>query len=551
MAQMARATRNVLILALLLLPAFSAALAQQANNTAGKATATGQTVKKNKAKGVTAPSGGDSFLNPCTSSMPHEVFFVDSSGSVSDTGRAYEGPLCVEVFHNPIQEFVGLQTSTKTVAGPDLSKVVLGGSSAGGAAVVKPAVKKPTTLPAAVAQLVSDAEALTGKVNIRTQDYGTVVQSQDLTISRITLLRQTTALLNGTEAITRVRSGYEGLRDTLNSSLTATAKFVPSDRVDNNKEVLLSEAQAQEDRLNTLPLDFVDGTATNFTCDGLDDQVGWSAWLAKCKDSVYTPLKSIIDANLQSAKNYTSDSDNTKALTKKVAIVQYWNVLFTTMGLRTDLLNSDIEAKDISPAFYTTTAVRCGVLFNQTSNTAVNIVAADLGPTLQGNDPTIKAQGAFVTVSCGTPFAVTAGVGFNTIEQKQFAIVPSPDGKGGYINTFGTTNDSKVTPFALAVVHVRLLEWDRHKYAFYGSLGVGGSLQNQTNNSPVQFLPGVSMSFWRTMYITVGPDIGNQSSLTGGFKVGDTVPSGITSVAGLTKTSHTVGLGFAITFTKP
>jgi hypothetical protein len=231
--------------------------------------------------------------------------------------------------------------------------------------------------------------------------------------------------------------------------------------------------------------------------------------------------------------------------------VQYWNTLFSTMGLRRDLLISAIEALDISPAFHTRTAVRCGILFNQTSNTAVNIVAADLGPTLQGNDPTIKAQGTFVTISCGTPFAVSAGVGFNTIEQKQFAILQSPDGKGGAINTFGTTSDSKITPVALAVVHVRLSEWDRHKYAFYGSLGIGGSLQNQSNSSPVQFLPGVSVSFWRTMYITVGPDIGNQSSMTGGFKVGDTVPSGITSVASLIKTSHVVGLGFAVTFTKP
>lgn len=95
----------------------------------------------------------------------------------------------------------------------------------------------------------------------------------------------------------------------------------------------------------------------------------------------------------------------------------------------------------------------------------------------------------------------------------------SPDGKGGTINTFGTSSDSKINPVALAVVHVRLAESNRHKYAFYGSLGGGASLQNQSNSSPVQFLPGVSVSFWRTMYITVGPNIGNQTSLTGGFKL--------------------------------
>ena|ERR1700730_17188423 len=542
-----------LSLVLLLMVAVPSAnfLAQEADNGSGTAAGTGHVTKRTKSKGSAASSAGASAIVPCTSNMPRELFFVDSSGSVSNTGRTYEGPLCVEVFHNPIQQFVGLQTSTTTVNGPDLSKVVLGGPTAGGEEKLKPEEKKTTSLPAAVAQLVSEAKALTGKLSARKQVYSAVVQSQDQAISSISLLRQTTMLLSGTDAIAKVKSGYEALKDPLSSSLTDTAKFAPSDRVDNNKEVLLSEAQIQEDRLNTLPLDYPDGSQANFACTGADEQVGWSVWFIKCKDSVYAPLKSIVDANLQTAKDFTSDSDNTKALKKKIAIVQYWNSLFTTLGLRTNLLNPDIEALDISPAFYTRTAVRCGILFNQTSNTTVNIATADLGPTLQGNDLTIKAQTAFVTVSCGTPFAVSGGVGFNTIEQKQFAILQSPDGKGGTINTFGTTSDSKITPFALAVVHVRLLEWDRHKYAFYGSLGIGGSLQNLNNSSPVQFLPGVSVSFWRTMYITVGPDIGNQTSMTGGFKVGDTVPSGITSVAGVTKTSHVVGFGFAITFTKP
>jgi hypothetical protein len=549
--RMLRPAKNLLILVFVTLPGFSAPFAQQADHGASVGAGTGQATNNNKPRRSAAPSGGSSAIAPCTLNMPRELFFVDFSGSVSNTGRTYEGPLCIEVFHNPIQQFVGLQTSTNTVNGPDLSKVVLGGPSAGGVAPPKAQGKKPTSLPAAVAQLAADAKALTSKLSTRKQDYGAAMQSQEEAISSISLLRQTTMLFSGTQAIARVKSGYEALRDPLNSALTATTKFVPSDRADNNREVLLSEAQSQENRLNTLPLDYADGTQASFVCVDSDDQVGWSAWFAKCKDSVYTPLKSIVDANILTAKDFTSDSDNTKALTRKIAIVQYWNSLFSTLGLRTNLLIPDIEALDISPAFYTRTAVLCGILFNQTSNTTVNLVAADLGPTLQGNDPTIKAQGAFVIVSCGTPFAVSAGVGFNTIEQKQFAILQSPDGKGGTKNTFGTTSDSTITPVALAVVHVRLSEWDRHKYAFYGSLGVGGSLQNQSSSSPVQFLPGISVSFWRTMYITVGPDIGNQANLTGGFQVGDTVPSGITSVAGLTKTSHAVGFGFAITFTKP
>src|ERR1700688_183585 len=108
MVQMLRPAKNLLILAFLMLPAFSAALAQQADNTTGT-TAGGPAARKNKPKRAVAPSGGDSFMIQCASSMPRELFTVDSSGSVSNTGRTYEGPLCIEVFHNPIQQFVGLQ----------------------------------------------------------------------------------------------------------------------------------------------------------------------------------------------------------------------------------------------------------------------------------------------------------------------------------------------------------------------------------------------------------------------------------------------------------
>lgn len=538
----------------MLLASIPSASAQQGGNNQGSGSGPANSAPKNTQKGTDAPAVG-SLIGPCSSKLPTQRFFVDFNGNVSDTGRTYEGPLCIEVFFNPIQQFVGLQTSTSTAPGPDLSKVVLGGPSAQGEKKLAPPPTAVENLPQAVQDLKTKADKLTGQLSQLKVNYATAMQRQDQAIADISLLRKTTQFLSGDQAVMGVRNGYVGLQDDLRSALNV-ADFVPSDRVsDKVPEPLLSIAQDLQDRLNRLPLDFANGTETNFDCmpsnPPLRGQVSWSTWFAKCKDSVYTPLKTIIDANLQTANSFTSGSDNTKALRTKVAIAQYWNSLFATLGLTTDLPKPTINAKDISPLFYAHRDLRCGILFNQTSNTTVNIVAADLGPTLSGNDPTIKAQSAFTTVSCGTPFAVSAGVGFNTIEQKQFAIIQSSDGKGGTTNTFGTTSDSKITPVALVVLHVRLAEWNRHKYAFYGSLGVGGSLQNQSNASPVQFLPGVSVSFWRTMYITVGPNIGNKTSLAGGFKEGDTVPAGITSINGLTSTSHAVGFGFAITFTKP
>lgn len=485
----------------------------------------------------------------CPTKAPVEYFFVDFSGNVSNTGRTFEGPLCIVVFFNPIAESVGIESTTTTVAGPDLTKVVPGGNAAGGAQAQQTKEGRPQTLPAALKQLAGKADALTTALRTRAKNYGQAAAAADQAISGVAQLRQTTALLNGKDAFTAIRNGYIPLRGLLTDG-SDTSVFVPSDRPDKLGDVLLADAQAQEDRLNALPLEFIEGAPANFECDS-DVKVGWSTWLAKCKDAVYTPLKAILDANLQAAKDLASDADNTKALIKKIATVQYWDARFSTLGLRKDMTVDQVNGVDMNQGYYVSTFVRCGLLFNQTSNTAVNIVTADLTPTLQGSDPTVKAQSAFVTVSCGTPFAVSAGIGFHTIEQKQFAIVQSPDGKGGVMNTFGTTSDSKITPVALALVHVRLSEWSRHKVGFYGSLGVGGSLQNQTSSSPVQFLPGISVSFWRTMYITAGPEIGNRTTLTGGFKEGDPVPPAVTNINSVTKSSFGAGFGFAISFTKP
>src|SRR5205809_2739946 len=116
--------------------------------------------------------------------------------------------------------------------------------------------------------------------------------------------------------------------------------------------------------------------------------------------------------------------------------------------------------RDVAVTGVQTCALPICILFNQTDNTTVNILAVDLAPTLDGNPPTTKTQGSFTTVTCATPFALSAGVGFSTIEQKEFAIVKSNGGAGkSSVNKFETLNDSHVHPLPIAMLHVRLTEW--------------------------------------------------------------------------------------------
>jgi len=501
-----------------------------------------------------APSAntGDPLSGPCDPKKNVVRFYVDFSGNISDTGRTYEGPVCVEVFYNPVQQFVGLQSATTIVNGPDLSKVVLGGSGAGGTVAAAPIHfdLQSDNLLAEIVKIYAAEGKLKTALDTVKANYAKALQAQNVVIDDITALRGATAPLTGVDAETGVKNGYKLLQGDLRTANTSKTTFTPTDVSDTQSNIYLSLAQSLEDKLARLPLDYAGGALTTFDCDTATGAVSWGNWYAKCKDSIYTPLKGLIDADLQTATSLTSTSDSVTALKKKVATVAYWNYLFAVRGLTTDLDPDTIKDVKVT-GFYAHKDLKCGALFNQTSNTAVNIVTGDLTPTLDGGPPTIKAQAAFATVTCSTPFAVSAGVGFDTIEQKQFAIIKSSDGAGGTVDTFGTTNDSKITPVALAVVHVRLHDWEHHGVGLYGSLGVGGSLQNQTAASPVRFLPGISIAVWRTMYITVGPEIGSKNELAGGFKEGDKVPPGITSLDGLIRTSRTVGFGFAFTFTKP
>jgi len=526
----------------------------------------GKKAKKEKGKKQGAADGSNGASVPATledcGKLPVQPFAVDASGNVSDTGKTLVGPVCVDVFYNPIQSFVSLATNTTTVPGPDLGKVVLGASSQGGELPKPPVGAKKNisnTFHDEYQQEISLKEVLSG----RKSSYGKAVNEQEVAIAAIAKLRRTTLLLNPAQLPLAVRNGYKNLKDPLLAALQGGTAFTATDQVDNRRQILLAQLQQLADDLAGFPLRFSDApkvspdsiAACNPDADSGPTEIrpiSWADWSTHCKEQ-YGTLTKQVTADIQEAQNYTTASENIKRLKSRIAVVQYWDSIFANMGLRTTLVNSDIDKLEITGAFHASKPVKCGTLFNQTANTTVNVVVADLGPTLEGNDPTTKAQGAFVTVGCSTPFSVTAGVAFSTIEQKEFAIVKSSGGLGKpSVNTFASLNDSHIHPMPMGMVHVRLAEWGRHKYAFHGSFGVAGNIQGQSSGgSSAEFLPSVSISFWRTMYLSLGPHIGTKSALAGGFQEGDPVPSDITTIQGQVKRSYTVGFGFAVTFTKP
>lgn len=203
--------------------------------------------------------------------------------------------------------------------------------------------------------------------------------------------------------------------------------------------------------------------------------------------------------------------------------------------------------------FKASTYLQCGNIFNQSSTTTVSLKTYDETATLAGNltAPNAQQDKNFFSLTCASPFAVSAGVEFSTIPSSEFAIVKSSGGTGSTsINKFGYSSNSSFHPLPVAIAHVRIWESQNQKYAFHVSAGASGNIQGQNSGgSSAEFITGGSFSFFRTMFLTAGLHIGTRNSLAGGFKIGDTVPSDVTTVP--VSKSYTTGFGLAITFTKP
>jgi len=189
----------------------------------------------------------------------------------------------------------------------------------------------------------------------------------------------------------------------------------------------------------------------------------------------------------------------------------------------------------------------CEFAFGGGKTSAVTLSRKDLLP---GSDPKNSETVLSVTVQCSSPLSISAGVGFDTIGEKTFGIqaVANPAGSTTTTNVFVITSQSSFHPVPIGMAHVRLCEFG-NAVSLHFSLGVAAGIRSQdAGGSSAEFLVGPSVAFFRSVFLTPGVYIGQTASLSG-FKVGDPVPSNITSPP--LKTSYTAGFGLSITFTKP
>jgi hypothetical protein len=164
----------------------------------------------------------------------------------------------------------------------------------------------------------------------------------------------------------------------------------------------------------------------------------------------------------------------------------------------------------------------------------VEITRRDLA---KGDQAKFESYTAEKLIFGGRPFfALAVGVGFSSLDNREFEIVQgitsddsNTNGEPILNNLVGYKENSSYRTLPLVVLHTRLMELQGVNNALHASFGLTSKVDNQGRD--VEYLVGLSLSFaGERFFITVGGYSGLIQELEGRFKIGDSVPEGLTSL---------------------
>lgn len=201
----------------------------------------------------------------------------------------------------------------------------------------------------------------------------------------------------------------------------------------------------------------------------------------------------------------------------------------------------------------------CVFSFAGSKTIKVELIQTDLlPPALAVAEPSISSSKpskttaatpktiSIITVECSSPFAMSAGVAFSSITERDFVIQKGADGQ----NHFVTDAHSNFHPLPLAMVNMRYKEFSR-RFGLYGSFGVAANIKGQSagGSDPEYLFTPLTFGFFRTAFISPGLHIGRDTKLGANLHEGDVVPASITTPP--LQKSYRLAFGVAVTFTKP
>ncbi|MCU1253677.1 MAG: hypothetical protein JWQ49_6706 [Edaphobacter sp.] len=417
---------------------------------------------------------------------------------VYDTGESLEGPVCVEVYYNALRNDVFLTDTVTSSAGPDPTTALKAPQPAGGAA---PAAADSAT------QVQAELTAFEGTLRIFASQHDAIT---------LKLVKSLAALSNLVDLSNGIfgQGGAPGATRVLSLITTPTITTALQDGESTTWE--------PSDSLNTTLLNLKDrARALQASSPNAADA------------AILKLVQTNITSDLTTVAPYMIGGDKTNNFLSQKKIFGWW----------------DQRIKGLTPASFTAEVyVECRISTNISKSNAIKVSGVDNFPRFAGQPATaLTIGGAVATVTCTTPIAISVGVDISFLKSPAYGLVPS--GATGS-NQFGITDNGGTNPMPIAMVHWMFFDFARHKVGFYGSFGTAAHVQSAAaGGSAVEFLSGLSFGFFRTVFVSPGWQLGKVSQINGGYKIGDPVPTGVTTAP--VTSSYNSGFGLAFTFTKP
>jgi hypothetical protein len=178
-------------------------------------------------------------------------------------------------------------------------------------------------------------------------------------------------------------------------------------------------------------------------------------------------------------------------------------------------------------------------------NNKVNASQSD--NTQQPSSENGAQLGSGVYTFGGPKVVVSAGVAGVVLRNRQFQKVQASGQTSGSTIEYSTNSLARISPMIMA--HARLFSYKGSDKAIWGTVGVTAASNDKGVSA--EYLVGVTQSFVNNwVFLTPGLYIGQTQSLSGGYKVGQQLPSSFTGSLPIEQ-NYKIGFGFAISFRIP
>jgi hypothetical protein len=335
-----------------------------------------------------------------------------------------------------------------------------------------------------------------------------------------------------------------------NEASTATENFVRETDSklggNNGPQEVLSNIPARITQIDNARVRWPDSLINIFLArvDELDsrlNRISDLTWLVTNKsrvDSLVARVGTLRESVIELSHNGKPDSPAAK-FDKAQGVLRQWREIFADAQAQRESY-FELPYKDVG----------CGFAFDQNKETKIILIKQD---RLASPDAAAVEQ-ELVTVVCSSPFSVSGGFGFSSVNEREFVFVQStkPVTANGIttqqvINRFGFKNNSSFRPIPLLLLNTRVYERS-DDIALHLSAGAGVDIKTGEAGSDVEFIVGPSVSFKRSLFVTAGFHVGRVPKLAGGFNLGDEVPEGIDAppVEKAWKTGFIVALTFKL-----